>query len=393
MTFLIMITCIPMAFALEEYAPSMPSMVNKLGTTTPFIQASIPLYMFAGGISVLFWGPLADRFGRRIIMLTSIPVFFVGSVATILAPNITLLLFGRVLQGIGLGACGFLGSAIMSDVFEGSSLNRVMSLCSATYSVVPIIAPAIGGLLQQFYGWRANFSFILFFIFLIYILFTFGLVETHSPTEEHKLHFKQIFKNYLIIINNSNFLLAALCMISIWSSTVAFSLLAPFLLQDRFGISALDYGLFALLTGLGYTLGSILSSILVKHIRPDTLIKGGISLGLVMMSCLLIFSFLGIINLWTIILITFFAFLGTSFVYPNTAAIAIAANPSVAGTAMGFLAALLVFGISITTFCLTFLNPTSTFTLSGTFLVLLIFCRITYHFIDKEKAFGNSEER
>ena len=165
---------IPAAVVLDQYAPSMPSMVNQLHTTTASVQLSISIYLLTCGISTLFWGPLSDRFGRRRITLVSMPIFLLGSLFCIFANHIGILLFGRAVQGIGVSSCSFLGAAIMSDVFEGRMLNRVSSYFSATYSLVPIIAPVVGGYLQKWYGWRMNFIFLFALILAFYLIFLFA---------------------------------------------------------------------------------------------------------------------------------------------------------------------------------------------------------------------------
>ena len=147
---------------IDIYVPSMPSMVIALHTSTTMIQLSITIALIAYGSVALIYGPLSDYFGRRIVALVGMGIFVAGSALCMFAPNIYVLLIGRVLQGIGFASASAVAAPTLSDIYSGDELVKAYSYVGMSMAVAPIIAPVFGGYLQQYFNWHAPFYLFVF---------------------------------------------------------------------------------------------------------------------------------------------------------------------------------------------------------------------------------------
>src|SRR3990167_1743209 len=119
MFFLIMLLVILPPLAIDEYAPSMPAMVEGLHSSITLIQLSIAAYLLAQGLSQLISGPLSDRYGRKNPLIIMLIVYLLGSVLCTIASSENLLLLGRFIQGIGMGCCAITAPSLIGDCYSG----------------------------------------------------------------------------------------------------------------------------------------------------------------------------------------------------------------------------------------------------------------------------------
>ena len=141
------------------YLPSMRAMAAAMQVSADTIQLTLPLYYLGYGLSLFVYGPLADRYGRRIISFIGIVIFLLGGSMSALAPNAFALIAGCALQGLGMGASGMLWRTIPRDMYHGRTLLQTNAWFGAVSMLMPFIAPIIGGYLQLRFGWQANFIF------------------------------------------------------------------------------------------------------------------------------------------------------------------------------------------------------------------------------------------
>ena len=125
------------------------------------IQLTLSLYLAAIAIGQLIVGPLSDQFGRRPVLLIGLIAFVTGSLICLIAPNIVVLIFGRVIQALG-GCVGItLCRAIVRDLYGRNEVASMIGYVTMGMAVAPMVAPTIGGVLATFFGWRASFGFLM----------------------------------------------------------------------------------------------------------------------------------------------------------------------------------------------------------------------------------------
>lgn len=345
--FLIVIIIPLNPLAMDLYFPSLPAMVTGLYTTKTLIQLSLTVYILGLGLSQLFYGPLSDRFGRRSIILTGSVIFLLASIACAFATSISQLLWFRFMQGIGFG-CGFvIASAIMADVFTEKKLAKVSSYSAMSYSITPIIAPVIGGYIQDYIGWRANFGFMAVYALTLLFLVFFLLPETNQHPDRNAMQLKSFVGGYWQMTSNASYLGYVLLMTLSYGIMIAFSIVGPFLLQTVLHLSAIQYGQLVLLVGLSYLVGTTINSHLVKTFSIDQLILTGVGLMLMSSVALIIANSLGLLSISVIILPTCIAILGMGFVFPNAMASALALFPTRTGRSSALMGSYTLFGCTL----------------------------------------------
>ena len=290
MTFLVLLTNIIPPLCIDEYTPSFPYMVKTFQVSESLIQLSLTVYLLAFALSQLIGGVFSDRFGRRRSLLFSMPIFLLGSLVVIFSSDITWLMMGRVLQGLGVGISALTGPALMSDCFDGEDLTRVSSYYGTVYAFIPISAPVLGGFLQEYFGWRANFILMFVLGFIIYIWFFIKLPETHKANLSYKLTATNIIKSYLSVLMHKRYMLSVGGLMLIWSLFMVFSVMAPFLLQQRLGFSPSTYGLLALLVGLGFFVGTLINNQMIKFFLADSILLFGLVAMMILSAILLFFK-------------------------------------------------------------------------------------------------------
>ena len=175
-------------FAIDAYLPAFPQIAATLGATRLEVQQTLTIYMAALALMVLWHGALADRFGRRRVMLLLTAVFAVASLICALAPSIEWLWLGRALQGVSGGAGIVVGRAVVRDLHEGPQAQRLMSRVMLIFALAPALAPMVGAGLLALAGWRSIFVFLAAFgTFLCWMVWRF-LPETLDADARQPLH-------------------------------------------------------------------------------------------------------------------------------------------------------------------------------------------------------------
>eukprot|EP00877_Chromochloris_zofingiensis_P010563 jgi/Chrzof1/5760/Cz16g14240.t1 len=162
------------------YLPALSAVEADLNTNAALVAASVSIYMFTVGVFSLFWGPFADRFGRRLSYILASVLFLAVTVVCIVAPNITVLVIFRALQGAAVAAYGSVGSGAIADVFPPEVRGMASGIFSVPLLVGPILGSLIGGGLSQAFGWRSTFVALVIAAGLAFILILACYRETHQ---------------------------------------------------------------------------------------------------------------------------------------------------------------------------------------------------------------------
>lgn len=143
--------------------PALPATARALGMSIGTAQLTITLYLVGLAIGQLLYGPVSDKFGRRPVLRVGLSLFTAASVVTALAPSATVLIGGRVLQSIGGCAGLVLGRAAVRDGASAERAAGQLALLTLVMSMVPAIAPAIGGYVTAYLNWRASYVLLALF--------------------------------------------------------------------------------------------------------------------------------------------------------------------------------------------------------------------------------------
>lgn len=315
----------------DIYLPSLPAIHHHFATTSTLVQLTVSLYLLTFSLSQFFYGPTSDRYGRRPIALFGMVLSLCATVLCMLSPNITTLLIGRLIQGMGTGAGAALGRAILRDVYSGHRLAHYGSFLATGTAILMAAAPSIGGYIQHYLGWRYDFGFLALYILILLLGIRLILPETNLHPNPHAIHIKVFFHNYRILLLNPIFLGNTFCGSIIFSGLAAYLTSSPFLFQNVIGISPVVYGWLAFVIAGGLACGGVLNLIGVKKRGSYPMLRLAILVALAGAVVMLVAGFIAT-TLWTLIVPMFVYMVGLGMAAPNAFTNALTPFPKVAGS-------------------------------------------------------------
>ncbi|MDE6753723.1 MAG: multidrug effflux MFS transporter [Muribaculaceae bacterium] len=246
------------SFVNDMYLPTLPEMVRSFHTTTSTVQLGLTFGMIGLGFGELILGPLSDRFGRKPILIGALIVFCIGAVCSVWSKTIHVFIWWRLVQGLGASGGYFLARTIPADLYKGRALAKVMALVGAINGFAPASAPVIGGLVARSVGWQGIF-WILFGFSAMLLLLTPAFKESLPPSRRVKGHFGAAFKNYVILSRNRHFVIHVMLKGTALGVLFAYISSAPFIIQDHYGFTQLQFGLFMGFNALFVAFGSMVA--------------------------------------------------------------------------------------------------------------------------------------
>src|SRR3990167_1594118 len=360
-------------FVLDSYLPSLPAISQYFLIPDSRTQLTLTTYLFGFSLSQLIYGPLSDQYGRRRVILSGITIFLIGNMVCAIATNHIVLLIARLIAGIGAGACGVLNRAIASDCFKGQELSRAWSYTTTTLVITLIIAPILGGYIQEIFGWRSNFLLASFCIFIVLFIVLKFLPETRDYNEQHSissLKFQEILQNYYHILTTPTFILCTLCYTLAFSGLIAYFQISPLLLINIFGLTPSQYGWYSLIIAGSYLIGGLL----VNHLAPRVNIRYLLFLGAILLVCggmiMLIAYYFRYTNIFTIIIPSAVYVIGARIIIPNAIAGSMKNFRHLGGSSSALIGCIQMLGSASVSLIITNFDYTTPSLLAFTFIIL-----------------------
>lgn len=330
----------------DLYLPSLPSLPVVFGVTVATVQLTLSAMVLAFGIGQLLIGPLADRYGRRRVLLWGLGAYLLASLGAMAAGSVDLLILARMGQGVGIAACVVAARSIVRDLFEPRDGARMLARALMWMSVFPLTAPIIGGWLETTVGWRGAFAVHAAFAALTLAVVARHLPETLATAHVQALTFRRLARDGWEIARHPTFL--SFTAVSGFSYAALFSFLSgsSFALIDVLGLSRTQYGVAFASVGIGYLIGTLLCRRLVARrgiVRAHRVAAGLTALGGLSMAGL---NLAGVVHPLALLAPHFVFLMAHGIHQPCAQAGAIGPFPSRAGVAAalsGFLTMVLAF--------------------------------------------------
>lgn len=317
--------------AINIYLPMLPTISEDLGTSPANAQYVLTLFLAATAVAQLFIGPLADRYGRRPVLLIATSVFLIATAICIVATTIEVLLLGRVLQAASAASVA-LSRAIIRDLYDRSKAASMIGYVTMAMAIIPMVSPSIGGYVGEIYGWRAPFIILFFVGTGLLILIYFDLGETFPPV---KTSFSERLADYVSLLREPLVWGYLTCASAASGAYFAFLGGAPFVGAEIIGVSPSVLGLYFALVAVGYIIGNFVAGRYSERIgiEPMMIYGGiiaciGVSISLILMSAFE--PKIGYL-FYPMILVG----LGNGMTLPNANAGAVSVRPDLAGSASG----------------------------------------------------------
>ena len=263
----------------DMYLASLPDMARLLETSPARVQLTLSSYLVGFACGQIVYGPVSDRLGRKPVVLVALGIFGISSLACALTSSIDALIVARFFQAFGGSGAVVLARAIVRDLYSGARAGRELSLMGMIMALAPIIAPVIGGVLQTYFGWRANFIVLIGIAMLAGAAVRLLLPETLKHRAPEKLSLVPVLRIYRALARNRGFVAYLGILAACYAGLFAWISGSPFVLQDLYGLSAFGFGLTFAAGCSGYMIGAWFGSRLVMRIGIDRTIGiGGIAL-------------------------------------------------------------------------------------------------------------------
>lgn len=336
--------------ATDIYLPSMPQMATSLHVTDQQVQLTLSSFLISYGVSQFFVGSLLDMYGRYMLSMISLVLFSISSFLIATSDNIDIIILLRVIQGINIGFIAVAKRAFFVDVYEGEKRKYYISIITIVWSVAPIIAPYIGGYLEHFFSWRANFYFLGIYSGLIFICELFYSGETLSTFSKFRI--KNVLSSYKTLLTTPAFLVGMSMAGLSFGIVMIYGLSGSFILEHRMGYSPVDAGYAALVLGIAWMGGGFLAKAnLHKPLFKKTLIAALVQI--VMVILMIIEASFGT-NIYTLIAFAGMIHFMGGFNFTNYFTRNLTMFPNMAGLAAGvtsggnyIITSLLTYGIAL----------------------------------------------
>ena len=257
------------SMAVHMLVPALPLLAREFAISPRTAQQAISFYLIGLSAGQLACGPLADRFGRRPVILGGLALYTFGAIVGVLAPAFGWLLAARVAQACGAAAAVVVSRVIVGDLFDPAEGGRRQASLMGVVLLSPAIAPVIGGFISDHGGWRPILGLQAVAAFATLVVATRFLPESKQPGSRPP---GNLAHNYATLLRNWTFLRLTACTACATSGLYMFLSVAPFLLINRWGLSESEAGTCFLATAISAMVGTLTVKWLEK--RTDTLRVG-----------------------------------------------------------------------------------------------------------------------
>ncbi|MFT6430007.1 MAG: DHA1 family bicyclomycin/chloramphenicol resistance-like MFS transporter [Halopseudomonas sp.] len=318
--------------AIDLYLPAFPAMAESFGTDIEHIQLSMSVYFLGLASGQIFYGPLADRFGRRKPLMFGIGLFALASLACALAPTLEWLLAARFAQALGGCAGMVVTRAVVRDLCKPIDAAKAFSQLMLVMGVAPILAPLGGGLLLNLGGWPLIFFFLAAFSALFAFAVFFGLRETLT-TLQAPAPLSSAFGRYGRLLREPVFMYHALTGGVAIAGMFAYIAGSPFVIMQLYGVPAEHFGWFFGSIAAGFILSAQFNSRMLRRRPPVKLLQRTTLIYLACTLWLLGTALWQPASLWPLLLPLFGSVAVVALVLPNSSACAMAGHGHQAGVA------------------------------------------------------------
>ena len=253
----------------DIYLPAIPLLKDLWQTPLSTINLTLVVFFISYCVSLLFYGPLSDKFGRRPLLLAGIGIYVVASLLCGFADNASSLILLRVLQGVGAASGTALALAITKDLFEGGERKKILATIAVITPLAPMIAPILGGLILTYSSWEWVFVFQAVMGFIAWVG-VFRMKESLTEFSSLKVHRAWII--YLQLIKNQKYI--SLVLLFSFSALVHFSFIgsAADIYITRFGLPELVFGYFFALNALSIMAGAFICGRIKSNVDTTSIL-------------------------------------------------------------------------------------------------------------------------
>jgi DHA1 family bicyclomycin/chloramphenicol resistance-like MFS transporter len=320
------------ALSIDALLPALKQIGLSVGIQESTDNQLLITMIFLGlGFGQLIFGPLSDSFGRKPMVYFGFIVFVIASFICVSATSLEMMVFGRILQGVGLSAPRTISIAMVRDTFSGDYMARIMSFIVVIFILVPVVAPALGKIMLDNYGWKSIFNSQLIFGGLVMLWLWKRQPETLKPENKKKFTLSMFVTGAKEFIKHKQAIVFTLFSGFITGSFMVYLSASESIFREQYNLSEQFPYIFA---GLAISVGfaTFLNGTLVLKYGMLKLVKAA-TLMFTLIPLIYIFLFYGSPNPSVTVLLIFFGlqFFSLGFIFGNTRALAMQPIGHIAG--------------------------------------------------------------
>ncbi|MDQ7101566.1 MULTISPECIES: multidrug effflux MFS transporter [unclassified Serratia (in: enterobacteria)] len=319
----------------DIYLPAMPLMAKDLRGNA---ELTITGFLIGFCLAQLIWGPVSDRFGRRLPLFIGMGLFVIGSMGCALSTDIGQIIFWRVFQALGACTGPMLARAMIRDLFSRTRAAQMLSTLMIIMAIAPIAGPLIGGQMIKVTSWHAIF-WLLAIIGALMLMSLFWLPETLPAEKRSQTSVTKAFKNYFTLLTNTRYMRFTLCLTFYYVAAYAFITGSPFVYITYFGVDPQHYGWLFAINIVGLMAVSMVNRRLVHRYPLEMLLKNAVFIATIAALVLAVTTGLGVGGLFLIVGAVFVFFSMNGIIAATSTACALDAVPNVAGSASALMGA------------------------------------------------------
>lgn len=330
----------------DLYLPALPLITSGFGAAMNQAQLTLSALLLAFGLSQLVWGPLSDRFGRRVVLLVGLGAYVLAAVGGALAANMTALIIWRTVQGVAMGAGVMCARAIVRDLYSPTQGARVMSKGLSGLGVIALLCSPLGGLLTSAFHWRFALAALAVFGALCLAMVAWRFEETLARKNPQALEARTLLATWRHILGNPTFLTFSALSAASYGGLFTFLASSSFVFMNLLGLSNPQYGGLMALNSLAYIGGTFLCRHWLPRFGLRRSVKWAGVLSLSGGTLMALPSLFGVQSVWAILVPQLLFMVGHGIHQPCGQSGAVGPFPQAAGAASavnGFLMMLAAF--------------------------------------------------
>jgi DHA1 family bicyclomycin/chloramphenicol resistance-like MFS transporter len=327
-------------FAIDMYLPAFPQIAAALHTSTARISLSLASYFAGLAAGQLFYGPLLDRFGRKLPLYAGMILFIAASILCLCSQTVEWLIALRFVQALGGCAAQVAAMAMVRDFFPVKETAKIISLLILILSASPLLAPSVGVFVAVHLGWQWVFIVLSLFVALMLAVCWSWLPQGHKPDRTVSLRLRPIFHNYATVLREPQFITYALSGAFAFSGLLVYVASSPIIFMEVFHVRAEKFG--AIFAGLatGFIGSNQINVLLLRKFSSEQIFRATLMVECPVALLFLVGTIFGWFGLPATLVLLFISLSSLGLAYPNAAALALVPfdrNIGSASAMLGFL--------------------------------------------------------
>lgn len=352
--------------SIDLYLPAFIPISEAFSSSIAAVQLSLTTFLGGFAVGQLFWGPLADRFGRKRPILISLSIFILASVACMYVTSVEQLWVARFIQA--LGGCGgvVISRAVVTDYFDSSKTLKIFTLLALIMSVAPIVGPLIGNGILSVWSWRAVFGTMLILGVILFLLSLFFLPETRA--KENRKPVGNVVRNYLNILKVRQFTWYALIAGVANGALMVYVGNAPFLIMEYGGLSGSAFSIIFAVNAAGLMVASYLVNVLQRYTTTPKVVKYALGV-MFTVSVILLAAMYFNASIYLILILLFFFIFPIGILFPATTELAMKPFTDNSGAASALFGSIQLLIAFLCTLLAGFFNDNTIFSIGLAFVM------------------------